>query len=213
MTNDKKKGLNTNSNSYTIIYSVILVVIVAFLLAFVSQALQEKQERNVALDLKKQILASLNIRDLDNQEAEEIYAKVVKSEERLDGKYPMYICNINGENKYVIPLKGMGLWGPISCYISINSDKKTIYGAYFDHVSETAGLGAEIKDNIKWQKQFEGKGLFKDGVDGIALSVKKKIDDKNTQVDIITGATLTCDGVTLMFKNGLNNYMSFLKEK
>ena len=57
--------LNTNSNAYIIIYSAILVVIVAFLLAFVYQALKPMQDANVALDIKKQILYSLNIRDLD----------------------------------------------------------------------------------------------------------------------------------------------------
>lgn len=59
--------MKTNSNSYTIIYSAIVVVIVAFLLAFVYQALKPKQEANVALDQKKQVLYSLNIRGLDNE--------------------------------------------------------------------------------------------------------------------------------------------------
>ena len=52
--------LNTNSNAYIIIYSALLVVIVAFLLAFVYQALKPMQDANVALDVKKQILYSLN---------------------------------------------------------------------------------------------------------------------------------------------------------
>ncbi len=56
MANENKKGLNTNSNTYTIIYSIILVVVVAFLLAFVFQALKERQDDNVARDKKKQIL-------------------------------------------------------------------------------------------------------------------------------------------------------------
>ena len=72
--------LNTNSNSYIIIYSAILVVVVAFLLAFVYQALKPMQDANVALDVKKQILYSLNIRDLDGAEAEAKYAEVVKKE-------------------------------------------------------------------------------------------------------------------------------------
>ena len=45
--------LNTNSNSYIIIYSAILVVIVAFLLAFVYQALKPMQE---ALRLRPSML-------------------------------------------------------------------------------------------------------------------------------------------------------------
>ena len=45
----------------------------------------------------------------------------------------------------------MGLWGGISGYIAINADQNFIYGVYFNHEGETAGLGAEIKDNQKWQ--------------------------------------------------------------
>ena len=69
--------MKTNSNSYTIIYSVIIVVIVAFLLAFVSSSLKTKQDANVALDTQKQILNSLNLRDLDNATAAAKYKEVV----------------------------------------------------------------------------------------------------------------------------------------
>lgn len=37
--------MNTNSNSYTIIYASVMVVIVAFLLAFVNSSLRDLQER------------------------------------------------------------------------------------------------------------------------------------------------------------------------
>ena len=73
MEETKKKGFNTSSNSYTILYSVVIVVIVAFLLAFVSSSLKPQQDENVALDKKKQILAALNIRDIDGAEATNIY--------------------------------------------------------------------------------------------------------------------------------------------
>ena len=62
--------MNTNSNSYTIIYASVMVVIVAFLLAFVSSSLRETQNKNVELDTKKQILAALNIKDVKDAEAE-----------------------------------------------------------------------------------------------------------------------------------------------
>ena len=73
MTETRKKSLDTNSNSYIIIYSAVMVVIVAFLLAFIFQALKPMQDANVALDKKKQILAALNIRDLDNVAAAPAY--------------------------------------------------------------------------------------------------------------------------------------------
>lgn len=234
--------MKTNSNSYTIVYAAVLVVIVAFLLAFVFQALRPAQEANVALDKQKQILYSLNIRGLQDQAAAAKYKEVVTADEIIDangnvvdngskggtaagfklnsgdfkaGKLAVYVCNVDGQTKYVIPVYGMGLWGPISGYIALNDDKSTIYGAYFNHESETAGLGAEIKDNQKWQEQFQGKKLFK-GADrnAIAISVLKKRDSNDpNSVDAVTGATLTSNGVTDMLHDCLGQYIKFLNAK
>ena len=197
--------LNTNSNSYIIIYSAILVVVVAFLLAFIFQALKPMQDANVALDVKKQILYSLNIRNLDGAEAEAKYAEVVKEEKEKDGqKY--YLCEIDGEDILVVSMKGMGLWGGISGYVSIHGDETpTVYGAYFNHESETAGLGAEIKDSQAWQEKFIGKKVFVDGTQDVAISIVKKVEDPTTQVDCVTGATLTSNGVNDMIKAGLKD--------
>ena len=233
--------MKTNSNSYTIIYSAVIVVIVAFLLAFVFQALKPMQDANVALDKKKQILNSLNIRDLSNEEADAKYKEVVIADEVIDekgkideagtqggekagfkleskdykaGKLALYICKVNGSRKYVIPVYGMGLWGPISGYIALNEDKATVYGAYFNHESETAGLGAEIKDNVAWQEKFQGKKVFTSGDDKtIALGVEKNVTDPATQVDAVTGATLTSNGVRDMLHEALGKYLTFLNDK
>ena len=203
--------LNTNSNAYIIIYSAILVVIVAFLLAFVYQALKPMQDANVALDVKKQILYSLNIRDLDGAEAEAKYSEVVKSEEKA-GDQLYYACEIDGQKKYVFPLRGMGLWGGISAFVAVDDDLNTIYGAYFNHESETAGLGAEIKDSQAWQEKFQGKKIFSD--DGqLAIGVVKKVENPASEVDCVTGATLTSNGVSDMLRDGLKSYISNLKEK
>ena len=194
--------LNTNSNAYIIIYSAILVVVVAFLLAFVYQALKPMQDANVALDVKKQILYSLNIRNLDGAEAEAKYAEVVKEEKELDGQ-KIYECQIDGQNIRVASLKGMGLWGGISGYVAIDKEGK-VFGAYFNHESETAGLGAEIKDSQAWQEKFIGKKIFNDNGE-VVLSVVKKVDDPTTQVDCVAGATITSNGVDAMLKEGLKN--------
>ncbi|MCI6160176.1 MAG: NADH:ubiquinone reductase (Na(+)-transporting) subunit C [Prevotellaceae bacterium] len=232
--------MKTNSNSYTIVYSAIIVIVVAFLLAFVSTSLKDIQDKNVALDKKKQILYSLNIRGLDNVEAEKTYKEVIVSDAVIDenaqiqaqgtqggedngfklgstdakeGRLALYICKVKGATKYVIPVYGMGLWGPISGYVAIDEDKNTVYGAYFNHDSETAGLGAEIKDNEGWQAKFQGKKLFKAGDNAIALSVNKKVEDPTTQVDAVSGATLTSDGVAAMLKECIGKYAKFLNNK
>ncbi len=200
--------LNTNSNTYIIIYSTIMVVIVAFLLAFVSQTLKPMQDANVALDTEKQILNSLNLRGLSDEEAHATYEKIVTFDEGQN----VYVCTLeNGDVKYVLPLKGQGMWGGISCFLAIDSDKNTVFGAYFNHESETAGLGAEIKDNADWQAKFQGKKIFADGDDSkIALSVVKAVNDETT-VDAVTGATVTSTAVSKMLQDQLAKYMDFLK--
>ncbi len=202
--------LNTNSNAYIIIYSAILVVVVAFLLAFIFKALKPMQDANVALDVKKQILYSLNIRGLDGQQAEAKYAEVVKEEATVADK-TYYVCNVDGQKKLVFPLKGMGLWGGISAFVSVDDDLNTIYGAYFNHEGETAGLGAEIKDSQEWQERFQGKKIFAD--DGtLAIGVVKKVENPASEVDCVTGATLTSNGVSDMLREGLNAYIELLKQ-
>ena len=240
MAEKNKKRLNTNANGYTLVYSTVIVVIVAFLLAFVFKALKPMQDVNVALDKKKQLLYALNVRNVDNAAAAEKYKQLIVADKIIDvngklinkgepggekagftlnsadykaGKLALFVCKVNGQTKYIIPVYGMGLWGPINGFIALNDDKNTVYGAYFNHEGETAGLGAEIKDNIKWQKLFQGKKLFGSDNSKIALSVVKKVEDPATQVDAVTGATLTSNGVSDMLAECLSKYLIFLTDK
>ena len=165
------------------------------------------QDANVALDIKKQILYSLNIRNLDGAEAEAKYAEVVKEEKELNGQ-KFYECEIDGNEILVASLKGMGLWGGISGYMAVDNEGK-VYGAYFNHEGETAGLGAEIKDSQAWQEKFIGKRIWDDD-NNVVLSVVKKVEDPATQVDCVTGATLTSNGVDAMLKEGLKNVENYV---
>ncbi len=232
--------LNTNSNSYIIAYSCVMVVVVAFLLAFVSSALKPAQDVNVALDKKKQILAALNIRNLTDEESSAKYTQVVNADAVIDeqgnitnpgtkggekagfllnsadykaGRLAIYDCTVNGEHRYVVPVYGMGLWGPIWGYIAVD-EANTVCGAYFNHEGETAGLGSEIKDSKAWQDQFKGKTIY--GADGKpVLCVKKtsEIKDRSCEVDAVTGATLTSVGVSNMLQEGFAKYRNYLKKK
>jgi Na+-transporting NADH:ubiquinone oxidoreductase subunit C len=227
----KKKGLDTGSNVYTIVYASVMVIIVAFLLAFVSSVLKPAQEANVENDTKGQILTSLNIdikadgfnvaKEFENVQdmlwnGTELvpyegkflsaYGSAIKA-----GELHVFVAEVGGETKYVLPVTGRGLWGGLWGYIALNADKKTVFGTYFYHTSETAGLGARIGE--RWfQEQFNGKPIFAgDDTQNIALSVVKAGASKaETEVDGVTGATLTSDGVSAMVKDGLTVYISFI---
>ena len=232
--------MNTNSNSYTIIYASVMVIIVAFLLAFVSSTLKPLQDANVAIDKKSQILASLNIRGLEKSEIESKYDAVIVGDQiikadgtvvndgaakdeaafKVDSKdinennMPLYVANVDGATKYVIPVTGRGLWGGLWGYIALNEDCKTVFGAYMSHASETAGLGALLVE--PWfQERFLGKKLFKDGSNDVALTVVKAgaVKEADFEVDGITGATLTTNGIAAMVKDGLQKYIGFINTK
>lgn len=223
--------MNTNSNTYTITYASIMVIIVAFLLAFVASSLKPKQDKNVELDKMKQILTSLNISEEEKQDAETAYYKYVVADQiidmngnvvsqnggfaieskKIDDQLPLYVCNVNGEVKYVAPLYGAGLWGPIWGYISFNSDKKTVFGTYFSHESETPGLGAEIATE-KFQSRFADKTLQENGTVKIAVVKNGKVTDATCEVDGISGGTITSKGVNKMLQDCLSKYANFFNK-
>lgn len=193
--------LNTNSNVYTICYATVLVIIVALLLAVVSAALKPRQDANVALDTKKQILNSLNLRDLSDAEAEAKYAELI--EEVKEGDLTYYEAKFeNGERKYVMEVRGAGLWGPIWGYISVDETRQRIFSVFFNHEGETPGLGGEIKNYAVFQQQFEGKPIF--GANGLGLTIEKA--GNGGDVDCISGATITSKGVETMLHTCLAAY-------
>ena len=204
--------INTNSNVYTIVYAAVLVIIVAFLLALANAALKPRQDANVALSQKKQILASINERNLGDQKSEETYEAIVSDANLDDLKF--YIAKKDGE-KYILPVRGAGLWGGIWGYVALDDDCETVYGTYFSHESETAGLGARITES-EFQNTFQGKKLYAgDDKSKVALSVVKKGKEGDLSADNyvngITGATLTSDGVNNMIQQSLSAYSDILE--
>jgi len=204
----KKKGLDTNSNVYTIVYAAVMVIIVAFLLAFVSSALKPTQDANVLRDTKNQILTSLNIEDLKGDAVDQKYAEVIVDTLECN-EIEFYEAKVDGQTKYVFPVKGRGLWGGLWGFISVDEDKTHVYGTYFSHESETAGLGARI--NERWfQQQFNGKPIFNEAGEIALTVVKAGAASAETEVDGVTGATLTSKGVAGMVTDGLAQYKDFL---
>ena len=221
--------MNTNSNSYTIIYASIMVVVVAFLLAFVSSSLKETQYKNVEMDTKKQILAALNVYDVKDVDAEftkyEIKDMLVQPDGTLapnDGAFQtsykgeiannrlhVFECNVDGQTKYILPVYGAGLWGPVWGYIALDQDKDTVYGVYFSHAGETPGLGAEIA-STHFQGEFSGKKTLENGEVVLGVVKNGKVEKPDYQVDGISGGTITSVGVDAMLKTCLSSYKNFL---
>ncbi len=232
-----KKKLDTNSNTYTVIYAAVMVIVVAFLLAFVNSVLRDRQDENIKIDTKKQILAALHVDNVTDVNAE--FARYVNADRLMNpdgtlgetvddsefstsyekevkenGRLHIFVCEVEGETKYVIPVYGSGLWGAIWGYVALNADKNSVFGVYFSHASETPGLGAEIAGKPFFE-EFLGKTVLDAAGSAVALGVMKngKVEDPASQVDGISGGTITSNGVDQMLKKCLSDYMKFLTSK
>ena len=229
--------MNKQSNTYTIIYTCVLVVVMGTALAFTAMSLKGKQQENIDADKMRQILASVHITASDdnvkstfdkyivkqfeiNTTGEIIgndafsidVAKESKEKDYTKRRLPIYMCNLSkNETKYILPVYGAGLWGPIWGYVSINSDGSTIYGAYFAHQGETPGLGAEI-EKPDFQNQFIDKSVFNgDEFKSVAVVKVGQEPTDREYVHGISGGTITSQGVSEMLENSLAPYENYLK--
>ncbi len=244
--------MNTNSNTYTIIYTTLIVVLVAAVLAFVSQSLKSRQEANEKADTMSQILTAAGFatkaelqaagntavlerfaQELDRSftvgtdgrkvadlEADKVYTPKELKQQNYNIKdgsaaeLPVFIFK-NGIT--VVPVYGAGLWGPVWGYIAFEPGSNVMKGAYFDHESETAGLGAKIKDDPSFQAEFSGESadfnsanVF-DIVKGGAPKNPDGTSVADNQIDAITGATMTSNGLDAAIDTWLGAYSAYFK--
>ena len=225
--------MNTNSNTYTVIYSIILVVVVAAVLAFAAMFLKPTQDANVKKDTIDQILTAATISGEDilatyRQEIEsailvdiegnkvgeldiescEVYGtadlkKQISAEEKA---LPVYIFK-NGIT--VVPCYGAGLWGPIWGYVGFEEDLLTIKAVRFGHKGETPGLGAKIADEPSFAEAFVGKTV---GEGDILFEVTKPANrqTENNGVDAISGATITSQALGTTLNQWFGFYKNYL---
>ncbi|MDG1849753.1 MAG: NADH:ubiquinone reductase (Na(+)-transporting) subunit C [Flavobacteriales bacterium] len=228
-------AIDKNSNGYTFSFAIVMVVVVGALLAVASQGLKTRQDKNATDKKMISILSAINV-EATRANAQEMYDKYVVDSKIIAGKdlsaeafdvdikkefrdkklaasdrnYPLYICEKDSIRYYVIPVIGTGLWGPIWGFVALESDYRTIYGATFDHKTETPGLGAEIK-YASYSDQYTGEivadtsGVFQPIVvvkDGSGSGL-------NAKVDGITGGTITSKGVEEMTTRTLEVYVNY----
>ena len=133
-----------------------------------------------------------------------------------DQMFPLYEAEVEGEKYFIIPLRGTGLWDAIWGYISLKDDVNTIKGVVFDHKGETTGLGGEIT-KAYFQQRFEDEKIFDSSGNLVGVSVVKGYgggnDKDDNEVDAISGATITGDGVTKMISKRLKYYLPYFKQQ
>jgi len=217
-----------------ITFAAVVCVICSLLLSATAQLLKDKQDEQVELDRKMNVLKAFAVAvvdengvklaksEVDRYFTENIFEVFINKEtgdvvenpdpnilkkeakERThEGRtlLPLYVWKENGvPMKYAFPTSGMGLWSIVNGYLALDRDLSTVIGITFYKHGETPGLGGEVSTDW-FQSQFKDKKIFENGA-LLRLEVVKGAapDDSNHQVDGISGATMT--------GNGLNKFMN-----
>lgn len=175
--------MNTSSTRYTFIFAVIVCVVSAVMLAAFSEGLRPQKELNEELDVKKNILKAVVLKEplTPKMKAEEVL-KIYKDKieefvidkegnvaegktpkqltEKDRGLFPLYLYKEEGQIiAYAFPIVGQGLWSTLYGYLALENDATTIRGITFYKHGETPGLGGEIEK--EWfQNNFKGKKIY-----------------------------------------------------
>tara|TARA_Y100001968_G_scaffold257926_1_gene244796 strand:- start:2436 stop:3197 length:762 start_codon:yes stop_codon:yes gene_type:complete len=170
----------------------------------------------IVIDQSGSIVSNVLLSDIawveDKGSGQTNYVLKTPEKEFVNEFYPLY--KTSNPDGYIIPVSGKGLWSTLKGYFAIAEDKNSTMGIVFYEHGETPGLGAEV-DKPWFQNQFKferGKKIFNSDNDLVSINVNKKKNTKGKphEVDGITGATVTADGVTKFLKRDLNRYKNFL---
>ncbi len=204
--------MQSRGNAYAVIFTTLLSLVCALLLTGFKVALAERQERNKRIDKMKNVLGVLKV-DYDPaagaEAIEAAYTANVVSEKR--GPLEVYTYkSASGPQAYAFGVEGMGLWDKVFGLLAVEPDLKTIRGVRFYAQQETPGLGGRISEH-GFTQQFEGKSIYgSSGKPGIRITKPGKASAAN-EVDGITGATLTCDGVQKLMNKDIEAFLAAMK--
>ena len=204
------------TNRYMLLYSLGLAAVLALLLTVVATGLKERQQNNIRNEKMQQLLATIGI-DAPRDGVQPIYNQYFKEELNVaqDGQEPLtlYLYEKEGQNGYVIPTTGNGLWGKVYANVALADDLNTITGITFSHDSETPGLGAEITSEV-FCNQFIGKQILDNSGNVVSVAVVKHADPSDPhQVDAISGGTMTSNGVSAMLLDELKRYQDYISSQ
>jgi Na+-transporting NADH:ubiquinone oxidoreductase subunit C len=154
--------------------------------------------------------------DLEGNKIDNVVLEEIDIERDVK-RLPVYLKVVEGELQGIaLPVAGKGLWSTLFGYIALGPDLDTVLGIQFYKHGETPGLGGEVEK--EWfTNNFVGKKIR--NVDGEIIGIKVlkgKVDyskeDAIHQVDGISGATVTSNGVTVFLKDDLKRYEPYLNK-
>ncbi|MDP2646294.1 MAG: FMN-binding protein [Desulfobacterales bacterium] len=210
-------------------FAAAVCLVCSLLLTAASTGLKDYQQKNVAMDMQRNILKSVGLLDpkekYDFDAINRLYARNIR-QVRVDSSgqivpgdkisprdLPVYIfMKQDVVESYIVPVNTQGLWGKIHGYLAVKADGATVAGFSVYKHSETPGLGGEIESNW-FQKNFIGKKIVDQQGKFVSVSVVKgtvqsqvPLEKQANYVDGISGASLTGKYLTAGLADILRGY-------
>jgi Na+-transporting NADH:ubiquinone oxidoreductase subunit C len=222
-------------------FAIIICLACSLVVSAAAVGLRDRQEANLLLDKRKNILKSVNLFQpgMTEEEVNRVYADnmvglvLTPDGKVLEGRDPadvdpdrepdlllLYERVEDGEvTGYTFPVQGKGLWSTLYGYFALEADLNKVKGLTFYQHGETPGLGGEIEKDW-FLDQFVGKEVRdEDGTLTSVTVVKGKAADKYSDpeelihaVDGISGATITSNGVTALLRKALDTYEPYFSQ-
>lgn len=232
--------INKDNTGYIFLFAGTLIGVVAIILSFLSTSLAPTIAKNNEIKKQMDLLESIGIEStrtnakelfkqyiganpsyVINSKGEPIEGEAfnidIRTQHRdralteADKKFPLFLATKDGQTLYIVPVVGKGLWGPVWGYISLKEDKRTIHGVSYDHLGETPGLGAEIKQKF-FTDRYVGEHVADENLNyNKIIVVKDGSGGQPLKVDGITGGTITSKGVEEMVNRTMAIYLNYLK--
>ncbi len=220
-------------DGFVIGFAAAVCVLCSLLLSATASSLKQRQDFNVELDRKLNVLKAFGVdvrpagQALPASEVSRYFTDHI-SEVILDGesgqpvqgltsaevsakdlesrrRLPLYVWRDgNTVTKYAFPVSGKGLWSTIYGYLSLERDLATVVGVTFFRHGETPGLGGECEK--EWfQANFRQKKVFASGSRQPLEVVKGKVSDKYPQ-----GNDHAVDGISgaTLTGNGITRFIN-----
>lgn len=116
----------------------------------------------------------------------------------------VYLLKSNEQlERVILPVHGYGLWSTMYGFLALAPDGRTVKAITFYEQRETAGLGGEVA-NPNWQAKWQGKEVLDDQGNPAFRVAKGSVNESSAtakyEVDGLSGATLTSNGVTNMMR-------------
>jgi Na+-transporting NADH:ubiquinone oxidoreductase subunit C len=184
-----------------ILFILILGSVLTTALVSVDNYTREPIARNKAKKLRKSILESLGV-SYTKDSIDETFTESVETKEHE--KIRFYQAKTSGDIAFEI--NGMGLWGPIHGTIALTPDLERIRGISIIHQEETPGLGGRIAE-ADFLGRFETKKISP----GLIIQSAGKASG-DSEIDGITGATLSCKAFEEILNSEIEKYVSAIKE-